>query len=628
MINASGPLGPHLRARPLLALFVVPAVLLALPTGSALAQACGIGVSAQPPTVNYPAPSLPASGVSFAETLNVNYSSAYSNQTLTLEYLNGSRWAPLQSFTGNAVGFTEVDHGLTADWAKLGENDVRVVGGGCVSGATVFRVQTDATASISDVGIYVSVILLSAAFLLLGRRLGWRWFAVVAAGVYLVLSPFTGQRYDIYFLLSSGIRMLQHVNPFSPGSPPIYPGPLKWAYPPLYAAYSAVAFAAYQLITGSPLPSVSALTYPGWLTSTYSVFQAFVPANLPVLVFILKLPMVASALATGVLITRMTGDRSAAVWWAANPLVVLVAAVWGQIDPISTLLAVGSVYCFRKERLYHSYLLASLGAAVKVWPVLLIPIILTVTLRTKGRAAIKPLVAVLPALLITVGLYAIYGNPIQSLFLLVYARGVPTFAGALSVNGLTWQELLYVLNSPPVPLFLLAGIPAYCVMLAWAYLKRDGDIVKWLVASILVFYLTYNYVNPQYFSWIVPFLMIQRRRLATTVFSILPLAYMALAYNIFYFVSAGILPNEFSTGASIADQLKVNAFYQSPVYFVLLAGTVPTIAYAYLLYREFRAGGGSGARAGASERPVNSPQDEQSLVANSVQREVSRQSCV
>lgn len=570
-------------------------ILVLAPRGSEAAgpTGCRIGLTAQPVVVNFPYDALPSpGGVTFGEVLDVNYSSSLINQTVLLQFFNGSEWVELGGFTANSVGFTEVDYGLNNRWARFGTNSVRAVGGGCASSDVTFSIRQDPGAAWSDAAVYAGLATLSMGFFFLGKKLGWGRYVFLAGGVYLAIAPFTGQRYDIYFLLSSGIRILQHVNPFDPGNPPLYPGPLKWAYPPLYAVYSAFSFVIFKLATGAQVPSVESLTYAGWLTSTYNVYLAYVPAGLPLLVALLKLPMIASAVMTGSLLRRMTGDDRAGVWWLANPLVILVAAIWGQLDPIATLLAMASIYAFEKGKPYHAYLLASLGAAIKFWPALLIPMMFAVSLRRSGLKSVKPLSAVLPAAMITVMLYAVFGNPFNSLFVLAYARGIPTFAGAFSVNGLTWQELLFVLRAPPVPLFLLIGLPAYFAILVRMYRKDDGDIAKWAVVSILVLFLTYNYVNPQYFYWIVPLLILQGRRRSALVFSALPLCYVALSYNLFYFVSPAILRDEFSFDASILEQLKVGYFYQMGPLFVIGAGMVPTVAYVWLAYREVSKGHG------------------------------------
>jgi len=283
---------------------------------------------------------------------------------------------------------------------------------------------------------------------------------------------------------------------------------------------------------------------------------------------------------------KMTGSKAAAVFWIANPLVILVAAIWGQLDPIATLLALGALYYYDRKKPYHAYFLASLGAAVKIWPVLLIPLFLVDSLRKDGRAALKPLSTVALPLAVSLGLYAAYGDFAQTVGVFIYSRGIPTYGGQFSVNGLTWQQALAALRAPPVPIFLVIGIPLYCLILAWTYWKKDSDITKWIVVSILVFYLTYNYVNPQYFYWIIPFLILQRKRVASWLFTALPMAYVALSYNIFYFVSPAILFDEFSNGAAIVDQLKIAYFSSMLVPAIVLVGALPTAAYLLLLRQE------------------------------------------
>ena len=577
-----------MRGRSALGIAVVLAILFGASTPVASAS-CGVTITAQPSVVNYPSSALPSSGqAAFSETLDVNYTSAYLNRTVTIQYLTATGWHTLENFSGNFVGFTRIYFPLVSTTSAFGANSVRGVSGSCISNSATFAVQDDPTAVAWDVLLYASAGLMIALFYFGGKRMGRTKFVLLAAAVYLALAPFTGHRYDVYFLISSGVRVLQHVNPFTAGSPPVYPGELKWAYPPLYVPYSAFSFLVYQLFTGASLPTVSALTHPSWLTSTYDVWQAFIPPSLPLLVFLLKLPMVVSALATGILLGKMTGTDSAVVVWLANPVVILVAAVWGQLDPIATLLALAAVYMFGRGKPYHAYLLASFGAAVKVWPVLLIPLFFAVSLRKAGRGAVKPLAAVVPALLTTLLLYSAFGNLLDNLYVLAYSRFVPTFGGEFSVNGLTWQQILVALKTPAVPVFTWVGVPALAAIALWVYFRREEDVTKWLVASLMVVFLTYNFVNPQYFYWIIPFLMLQRRKLATVVFTLIPVLYMVLAYDIFYLVSPAILPVESSLGASVAEQLKVSLFAQAPDVSSFAAPLLPTLAYVWLLYFEIR----------------------------------------
>ncbi len=223
--------------------------MLFLPQASS-AQGCGISVSPQTPVVNLPGSSLPTNGaLTFYEALSVNYSSAFTNQTITVQYFNGTGWRDLQSFRGNAIGFTEADVGIDSSWARFGQNSVRAVSGTCTSAEVSLVVGSDANAIPEAVAAYGVAGVALGLFYVFGRRLGKMRLVLAAAAVYLAIAPFTGQRYDVYFLLSSGIRILQHVNPFNPGNPALYPGALKWAYPPFYAVYSAFSFAVFQLFT-------------------------------------------------------------------------------------------------------------------------------------------------------------------------------------------------------------------------------------------------------------------------------------------------------------------------------------------------------------------------------------------
>lgn len=552
------------------------------------AQSCDVSLNVTPPVVHYPL-GIPShvSGSEFSEVVDVNYSTSLANQTVFVQYYNGSLWLDLQTIVANSLGFTETTVGLDGSWAHYGGNMLRATSTSCASEPANVSIISDKTAITEDVAIYIIISSLWAALFLVFRRARLAVALLGASAVYLIISPFMGQRYDLFFLASSGIRILQHVNPFNPGNPPVYPVGLKWAYPPLYAFYSAFSFLLYRLTTGAALPSVQSLTWPGYLTSGGDVWKAFAPESLPVLAFLLKLPMIVSAVLTGWLLVKMTGKQVSLALWLLNPVTILVAAIWGQLDPIATFLAVASVYYFQKDKPHQAYLLASFGAAVKVWPLLLIPIFLVVNLRKRGMSSsLKDLVAVLPAAVVTLIMYGIFGNVIQTLSIFVNARGLPTYAGKFTVNGLTWQQFLLFGHASAFPIFLVFGIPAYLFSLWRIYEKKEVDVTKWIVIFILIFFLTYNYVNPQYFYWLLPFLILQGRKLYTWIFSAIPMLYVILSYNVFYFVSAGILFDEFSTGPSILEQLKVNFFHSTPELFLFVSAVLPTLAYLLLLSLE------------------------------------------
>jgi hypothetical protein len=440
-----------------------------------------------------------------------------------------------------------------------------------------------------DAVIWFALVSGASIFLFLSGKLRPKLFVVIALIVYLALSPFTGQRYDVFFLLSSGVRLLDHVNPFDPGSPPAYPFVLKWAYPPLYPLYSALSFWVYSALTHHPIPSNSALNYVEINIYPYDVWKVFVPNTLPLLVFLLKLPMVASTFLVYRLLLKTNGHATAAVYWLANPYVVFVTSVWGQLDPIAVACAVVAVVYYQRDKCFSAVFLAALGAAVKAWPAVLIPFFIVSKLKKQGVRALYPLLGVVPVAVASFFLYGLFGNASQSIYAILYARAVPTVGGGFSVNGITWQQILYYLKSPPIPFFLWVWVPAYFLMCFQLY-RRGGSIVKWVIVALLMFFLTYNYVNPQFLIWIIPFYLMLNRRLQASVLSFLPLVYVALTYSLYYFVSPTLLYDELSFPPAITEEVRTSVFVYNTPLFLAVVAVIPTAVYVAALLNELRPG--------------------------------------
>ncbi|MEM0320969.1 MAG: hypothetical protein QW613_01050, partial [Thermoprotei archaeon] len=239
-----------------------------------------------------------------------------------------------------------------------------------------------------------------------------------------------------------------------------------------------------------------------------------------------------------------------------------------------------SLDSYSRGRMTQAYLWAALGGAIKLWPAVVIPIYLAQGVRLQRARLFRPVVlGVLPVAAASVGVYAYFGHPLQTLDILVYARSVPTYAGEFSVNGLTWQWILYFLDSPPIPLFLIVGPIVYAAILVYAYKKPEADPITLLIIVVLTLFLTYNYVNPQYFLWIVPLLILQKRTNSVWIFTALPLIFVGLSYNVFYFLSPALLYDTYAPAASIAEELKLAFFYNNRPLFIAVASILPLLAY-------------------------------------------------
>lgn len=359
---------------------------------------------------------------------------------------------------------------------------------------------------------------------------------------YIAFAALMGQRYDMFFMISGGLHLLSGVNPFIKSVN--LPGTLKWTYPPYYLIWSALSDFFSGMLTHTPIPSPSSLIFPEVrLGNYYDAWLGFVPISLPVYYLLAKVPMILSVLGIYYLLLRKFNlQYNLTKLWLLNPFVILIGVVWGQLDIIAAFFLVLSIYYMMKGRTDLAILSSTVGFWVKIFPVFIIPFILIVSkhkLRDMGIAVISSL----PALLI----YFLSGNFVQELEVMIYSRSVPTFNGYFNAQGLSWQVIvsgLGIERFPPLFLYLFA--PFLFVLCVVYYYKR-GNVINYVILEFLFFFLTYNYVDPQYLVVLIPLFLINRDMWNYMVFSVYPFIFVILTYSFAYFVVPSLSFNYFSS---------------------------------------------------------------------------------
>ncbi|MGC8562398.1 MAG: hypothetical protein ACP5UZ_06600 [Thermoplasmata archaeon] len=359
---------------------------------------------------------------------------------------------------------------------------------------------------------------------------------------YLIFGALLGQRYDMFFMISGGLHLLSGVNPFVKSAN--LPGTLKWTYPPYYLIWSVASDFLVGALTHTPIPNPSSLIFPEVRLGNYfDAWMGFVPNSLPVYYLLTKLPMIISVLGVYYLLLRKFKlQYNLTKLWLLNPFVILIGVVWGQLDVIAAFFLVLSVYYLMKGRSDLAILASTLGFWVKIFPVFIIPFILIESkhkLRDLGIAIISSI----PALLI----YLFSGNFVQEMEVMIYSRSVPTFNGFFNAQGLSWQVIvsrLGVTHFPP--LFLYLFVPFLIVLCVVYYYKR-GNVVNYLILEFLFFFLTYNYVDPQYLIVLIPLFLINKDLWNYMVFSVYPFIFTILTYSFAYFVVPSLSFNYFSS---------------------------------------------------------------------------------
>lgn len=424
--------------------------------------------------------------------------------------------------------------------------------------------------------LYLGIGLICAFFLLQKFSLSRTWLLIP---VYLFLSVFYGQRYDMYFLLSSGFRVIFGTSPYIP-SANLLPG-LQWTYPPGYIPWSYLVDKLYLLFHGFPGVSNTTLNFIGTeYGQPYGAWRSLAGFNLIVLYFLLKIPMVAAFFWTHHVLKKLSGSYNQKLW-LINPLVVIVAVLWGQLDILAVAFMLQALLSYRSGYSGRAVLFASIGAAFKIFPALLIPFFV-LTSKNKVRTS----AGVLPVLFLVIAIYEFTGGITSSVYGLLFARSIPTFAGIFVSNGLTWQVMLPYLGIKSFPsLFLYFFVPAYLVLTVVSVMKKVR-IEDYAILMFMLFFLSYNFVNPQYLIWVIPLMVITSREKWARNLSLLGLVFMILTYSYTYFMNPQISWHYSGSMVGQLEALKVYFLGSGATRAVI--GLCSTILFAYMAFKLVR----------------------------------------
>jgi hypothetical protein len=377
------------------------------------------------------------------------------------------------------------------------------------------------------------------------------WPILIMIG-YVLLLPFFGQRYDMFFMISGGFHVLSGVNPFT--SSAVLNGALKWAYPPYYLFWSPVSDWLSGLFTRTPIPSSSSLIYPGVLFGNiYDAWQAFVPASVPVYYALAKVPMLVSVVLIYYVLDKKFGlNHNLTKIWLLSPLVIIVGVVWGQLDVIASLSLLVSIYFFQKERTDLAVLSATLGFWVKIFPAFMLPFVL-IQSKNKVRDTLVIVAASIPALIF----YYLSGNFTGDISTLLYSRSIPTFHGIFDSQGLTWQTIIRDLGVTHFPPIFTYSILPFLIIISVIYYYRRGNIVNYVIAEFLFYFLSYNFVNPQYFIILVPLFLLNDDVRNYVAYSIYPLIFIAFSYTFPYWIVPSLSLNYFSSVVGQVESARI-----------------------------------------------------------------------
>jgi len=203
------------------------------------------------------------------------------------------------------------------------------------------------------------------------------------------------------------------------------------------------------------------------------------------------------------------------MWALAPPLILYVGHNW---DMVAVALAVGAMLLARRNRLVQAAAMAGLGAAAKLWPVLMLPLLGLRALFEPGRSWAQRLFRATALSAAAVGAWALVNAPVAALafdnwseFYRFSQERAGTAAGTwdvlLNMSWLfTWAEDR---NRYAAILFLLGA--AAIVGFGW---RRHREHLWVLFTPVLAWFMLTNKVySPQFDLWLYPMLLMTAPRL-------------------------------------------------------------------------------------------------------------------
>jgi hypothetical protein len=544
---------------------------------SDIGRVYGISVSSAPITLGldrtdtYYLLGIPSNAnISLSFAWHVEVDEAYSAQDAVLQFSSdGQSWANLakiQIIDQRAESVQPID----STWAVTGKNFLRVIIGSEISNTAELTVHIGIWSWIvaGCAGLFFIIIML----LYAKRRINikipkWlnekrRRITLLAIGLFILvaLAPWTEQRFDNYVNRLWGSAVYQYsFLPFIPNMPLDYPLVLRYTYPPVWLYTILTLFPVWFAKSGFIFPSdpASLWRHGVEVNNLYESYRSFVPQTLPVLDLLLKLPNILANIGIALIISKFTNDskqkNAILLMWIFNPFTIYISAVWGLADALCTFFASLSVYLLLKKRNLVSSLLLALAIATKFYPIFfLIPFLMYIS-KNQGRIAyLKYFIFSLVFSFLVFGSLLIFPGGLGFLYELFVTKASPDWYGANLFGGMTWMHVLSFFEwKGNLPIFPLIFVPLYLgVNILFWKKKNDFDsLIACLTCTILLSYLSYTVVNPQYVLWVLPFLVYltakgKYPKKLFMIYSLVPLIFIFSVFSPLYMVSPAIVLDE------------------------------------------------------------------------------------
>ncbi|MDH5689845.1 MAG: hypothetical protein OEY81_00230 [Candidatus Bathyarchaeota archaeon] len=506
---------------------------------------------------------------------------SYVGQVAVLQFShNGEEWRNLANGVVKANGTASYSQPVDFDWAVNGRNYLRVVMGKEVSNTVGLTVNVGIGYLVT--GIVIALIGVIIALWYIKRKIGIgkpqpleRLQSYLAAFVHgrevllllalgllirVLLAPWTEQRFDNYVnRLWGSVVYGYNQYPFEPLMPSGYPLVLRYSFPPIWLYIILSLFPVWLRISGYSFHGDPSSLWKHGIDvgNVFESYRSFVPPSLPLLDFFFKLPNILADVGIGCLLYAFAKntkyEKATLLFWLFNPFTIQISAVWGLFDPLCTFFALCSLYLLWRRKFFLSATFLSLGVATKIYPVFfLIPMLMYIYKEEGLGKSLRYFGICLFVGLFIFCSFLIFPGGLEFLYRLFVFKASPDLYGENLISGLTWTNLFKVFKlNVNLPISPLIFVPTYFGV-NYIFMKSQksfDSLIACLASVLLVIYLSYTVVNPQYVFWILPLLLYlgmkgKFSKRLYVVFSFIPLVFIYGVFNPLQFVSPAVIWEE------------------------------------------------------------------------------------
>ena len=213
--------------------------------------------------------------------------------------------------------------------------------------------------------------------------------------------------------------------------------------------------------------------------------------------------------------------------YAINPVTILITTLHGQFDVIPIFFILLTIYLLQQKKELASILSFSFAVLTKTWPILfLIPIA-----RKIKNKKLLILIIVLPVIFSLIYVLLFKSSLISIIKTLTYYQGLWGIWGLFDLLGK--QRILF---QKLTTLIFLVGFFAY------SFFNNKKNLIKNILSLLLFFFVFTTNFSIQYFTWIIPFLILIKPKNYLFLIILISLDLLSFYYFWLFCVGCKITP--------------------------------------------------------------------------------------